>query len=134
MILVGHLGSDPEIKVFDSGNKVAQFRMATSESYTDPTGVKHDLTEWHNIVLSKGLAGVAEQYMKKGDGVYIEGRIRNRQYTDKDGNNKFFTEIVGREMVMLGKSGQGGGSNAPTTSQVNEPTGPAASPDDDLPF
>jgi single-strand DNA-binding protein len=133
-ILVGNLGKDPEIRALDSGVKVATFSIATTETYKDKEGKRVDSTEWHNVVLWRGLAEIAEKYLKKGNSVYVEGRIKTRSWDDKDGNKRYTTEIVGDTMNMLGgKPGQGN-SGDPGPAVVNEPTGPAASPDDDLPF
>ncbi|MDR2911420.1 MAG: single-stranded DNA-binding protein [Bacteroidales bacterium] len=100
VILVGNVGSDPEIRHLDNNVSVARFRLATSESYTAKNGEKVESTEWHNIVLWRGLAKVAEQYIKKGSKLYVEGKITNRQY-EQNGVIKYFTEIVGNNMVML---------------------------------
>ena len=132
-ILVGNLGKDPEIRTLDSGAKVATFPLATTETYKDRDGNRQENTEWHNVVLWRGLADVAERFLKKGNSVYVEGRIKTRSWDDKDGNKRYTTEIVGDNMTMLGGR-QGGGSSDPGPSQVNEPAAPAASPDDDLPF
>ena len=92
-ILIGHLGKDPEIRNFESGATLATFSMATTESYKDKTtGEKKEITEWHNIVLWRGLAEIAAKYLHKGDMVYIEGKIRTRSY-EKDGVTKYITEI-----------------------------------------
>lgn len=105
-ILVGNLGKDPEVRHLESGTAVANFPIATSESYKDRNGEKKTITEWHNIVLWRGLAEVAERFLKKGDQVYIEGKIRSRQWEDRDGNTRYTTEIVGDNMTMLGGKGQ----------------------------
>ncbi len=102
VILVGNVGKDPEIRHLDSGVSVANFPLATSESYTAKNGEKVTTTEWHNIVLWRGLAEVAEKYVTKGRQLYIEGRIRTRNYDDKDGNKRYITEIYGDTMQMLG--------------------------------
>lgn len=101
-ILVGRLGKDPEVKYTPSGNAVANFSIATSESYTDKSGQKQDKTEWHNIVLWNKLAEIVKQYVKKGDCVYIDGKIQTRSWEDRDGNKKYITEIIGNSMQMLG--------------------------------
>ena len=102
VILVGNVGKDPEIRHLDNGVAVANFTLATSESYTAKNGEKVTTTEWHNIVLWRGLAEVAEKYVTKGRQLYIEGRIRTRNYDDKDGNKRYITEIYGDVMQMLG--------------------------------
>ncbi len=102
VILVGNLGKDPEVRHLESGVAVASFSMATSESYNDKTsGERKTITEWHNVVLWRGLAEVAEKYLHKGDQVYIEGKLRTRQW-EKDGVTRYSTEIVGDNMTMLG--------------------------------
>ena len=103
VILVGHVGNDPDVRYLDSGTPVANLRMATSENYTNKNGEKVTQTEWHNVVLWRGLAEVVEKYVKKGMQIYIEGRIRTRSWEDKDGNKRYTTEIIGDNMQMLGK-------------------------------
>lgn len=143
MILVGRLGADPEARTLESGTKVSSIRLATSERYKDRNGNQQESTEWHNVVLWRGLADITEKYLKKGDQVYIEGRIKTRKWTDKDGNDRYSTDIVANEMTMLGGgsggSNSGGGqqqqSSAPEKNQVNEPTASSLDDiDDDLPF
>ena len=101
VILIGNVGKDPEVRHLEGGATVANFSLATSESYKDKNGNKVDTTEWHNIVLWRGLADVAERFVRKGSKVYIEGKIKTRQYKDKDGNVKYMTEIMGDTMTML---------------------------------
>ncbi|MFC2079940.1 single-stranded DNA-binding protein [Bacteroidota bacterium] len=103
VILVGNVGKDPETRYLDENTPVCKFSLATSEVYRNKNGEKVEQTEWHNIVLWRGLAQVAEKYVKKGSQLYIEGRIRNRSYDDKDGVKRYITEIVGDNMQMLGK-------------------------------
>ncbi|MGD9993589.1 MAG: single-stranded DNA-binding protein [Salinivirgaceae bacterium] len=138
VILVGNVGKDPEVRHLESGVAVAQLPLATSETYKDKSGNKTTQTEWHNLVFWRGLADVVEKYVKKGDPLYIEGRIRSRSYDDKDGVKRYVTEIVVDNMQMLGRksSGDGGGStpppsnsDSPDSSSVNEPL-----ETDDLPF
>ncbi len=102
VILVGNLGKDPEVRYLDSGVAVANFSLATTENYKNKEGERVSQTEWHNIVLWRGLAEVAEKYLKKGSSVYIEGKIRTRKWEDKEGNNRYSTEILGDNMTMLG--------------------------------
>ena len=105
VILIGNLGKDPEVRHLESGVGVANFSIATSENYKDrKTGEKVSQTEWHNVVLWRGLADVAEKYLKKGDKVYIEGKLRTRTWQDQQGNNRYTTEIVADNLTMLGKS------------------------------
>jgi single-strand DNA-binding protein len=103
VILVGNVGKDPETRYLEGGTVVTRFSLATSEVYRNRDGEKITNTEWHNIVLWRGLAEVAEKYVKKGSQLYIEGRIRNRSYTDKEGNTRYTTDIIGDNMQMLGK-------------------------------
>ena len=141
VILVGNVGKDPEIRHLDSGVSVANFPLATSESYTAKNGDRVTTTEWHNIVLWRGLADVAEKYVTKGRQLYIEGRIRTRSYDDKEGNKRYITEIYGDVMQMLGKrddqtTGQNdyqSGGNA-STNVAKEPDVQSAEGEDDLPF
>ena len=101
VILVGNLGKDPEVRYLEGGTAVAKFSLATSESYKDKTGKKVDQTEWHNIVLWRGLAEVAEKYLKKGNEICIEGRLMHRVY-ETNGEKRFITEINVNELLMLG--------------------------------
>ena len=140
VILVGNLGKDPEVRSLDSGAKVASFSLATTESYKDRnTGERKDVTEWHNIVLWRGLAEIAEKYLNKGSQVYIEGKLQTRSYDDKDGNTRYTTEVVGLNMTMLGGRGNGAENNNSTqTPQVQSAPSKVESTsseaDDDLPF
>ncbi|HEX9650002.1 MAG TPA: single-stranded DNA-binding protein [Cyclobacteriaceae bacterium] len=132
VILVGNLGKDPEVRHLEGGAAVANFSLATSESYKDKTsGERKTITEWHNIVLWRGLAEVAEKYLKKGDSVYIEGKIRSRQWEDKEGKTRYTTEIVGDNMVMLGSRG---GSSSGSQSAEKDIVTSDADETDDLPF
>jgi single-strand DNA-binding protein len=135
VILVGNLGKDPEVRHLENGASVANFPVATTESYKDKNGNRQEQTEWHNIVLWRGLAQVAEQYLKKGSQVYIEGKIRSRSWQDKEGNTRYTTEIVGDNMTMLGGRSD---SNASKTAD-NSRTSPVENNNeedskDDLPF
>lgn len=120
VILIGNLGKDPEIRHLENGAVVANFSIATTESYKDrTTGERRDQTEWHNIVLWRGLAEISEKYLKKGDTVYIEGKLRTRSW-EKDGVTRYTTEIVGDNMTMLG--GNRGNSSSAAPSSDQEPT------------
>jgi single-strand DNA-binding protein len=103
VILVGNVGKDPEIRYLEGGTAVCSFPLATSESYRNRDGEKVTNTEWHNIVLWRGLAEIAERYVKKGSQLYIEGRIRTRSWDDKEGNKRYTTEIIADNMQMLGR-------------------------------
>ncbi len=136
VILVGNLGRDPEVQRFENGVKKASFSLATTEQYKGKDGEKASHTEWHNIVLWRGLAEVAENYLKKGNTIYLEGRIRKREYEDKDGVKKFIYEIMGDVMQMLGGGG-GGGRREEGSAHVpaeKEESFVAPTPEDDLPF
>ena len=102
VILVGNLGKDPDVRYLDSGVAVANFSLATTENYKNKQGEKVSQTEWHNIVLWRGLAEVAEKWLKKGSSVYIEGKIRTKKWEDKEGNTRYNTEILADNMTMLG--------------------------------
>jgi single-strand DNA-binding protein len=118
VILVGNVGKDPETRYLEGGTVVSRFPLATSEVYRNRDGEKITNTEWHNIVLWRGLAEVAEKYVRKGTQLYIEGRIRNRSYTDKEGNTRYTTEVVCDNMQMLGKrSDDSGDMNENKSSQ-----------------
>ena len=130
VILVGNLGKDPEVKYLDSGVAVANFSLATTESYKNKEGERVNQTEWHNIVLWRGLAEVAEKWLKKGSSVYIEGKIKTRKWEDKDGNTRYNTEILADNMTMLGSKSTSKPEADPTTPEQQ----PAPDPADDLPF
>lgn len=143
VILIGNLGSDPEVRHLQNGASVANFRIATTETYKDKTtGERREQTEWHSIVAWRGLAEITEKYLRKGSKVYVEGKIRTRKWQDKDGQDRYTTEIHVDEMNMLdrasGDSGQGqaqapkqqaASTEQKSPSPVNE--GPE---EDDLPF
>jgi len=109
VILIGNLGKDPELKFTPSGVAVAKFSLATTERFKDSEGNMQEHTEWHNIVLWRRLAELANEYLKKGSPVYIEGRIKTRSWEDKDGQKKYITEIEARQMQFLGRRSEGGG-------------------------
>lgn len=141
VILVGRLGKEPEVRNLENGAVVANFAIATSESYKDrTTGEKKEVTEWHNIVLWRGLAEIAQKYLHKGDLVYIEGKLRTRSW-EKEGVTRYTTEVVGDNMTMLGsRSGGNSGSNpsyGEGSRQATEKSPEYSAPDpstDDLPF
>ena len=136
VILIGNLGKDPDIMRLESGVKKASFSLATTEVYKNKEGAKTEHTEWHNIVLWRGLAEVAENYLKKGNTVYIEGRIRRRGYEDKEGQKRSITEILGDTMTMLGgpKRESAPEGNAPIVIEKENGNGETTTPEDDLPF
>lgn len=133
VILIGNLGKDPEVISFDGGVKKASFSLATTEVYRTRDGQDMEQTEWHNIVLWRGLAEVAEKYLRKGSQIYVEGRIKSRSY-EKDGQKRFITEIECDNLTMLGNknSSDFSSSNERSTSGQAAPAVPA--PEDDLPF
>jgi single-strand DNA-binding protein len=138
VILVGNLGKDPEIRSIEGGRKVANFSLATTESYKDKKGERVDKTEWHNIVFWGPIADVIEKYLKKGSQIYLEGKITNRSYEDKEGVKKYITEIVGQNMTMLGGGPRSGDSSSSGSYEKNGKTAEVASSfsaeEDDLPF
>ena len=158
VILVGNLGADPETRAMPSGSTVANLRIATSESWRDKTsGEQQERTEWHRVALFGRLAEIAGEYLRKGSQVYIEGSLRTRKWQDKQGVERFSTEIVGSELQMLGGRGGaggggaggggasesrgGGGGSSGAKDPYPEYAGPASSPagekedfDDDIPF
>lgn len=128
--LLGHLGKDPEVRHLEGGRAVANFSIATSETYKDKQGEKVTNTEWHNIVLWSPLAEIAEKYLKKGNQVYIEGKMTTRSYDDKDGVTRYISEVVGRDMTLLS-----GNNNQSADSANNSPIGETEEVEaDDLPF
>ena len=102
VILIGNLGKDPELRYLDNGVAVANFSLATTENYKNKSGERVSQTEWHNVVVWRGLAEVAEKYLRKGASVYIEGKIKTRKWEDKEGNTRYNTEILADNMNMLG--------------------------------
>ena len=146
VILVGNLGADPETRYAPSGDAICNIRLATTDSWKDKnTGEKKEATEWHRVVLYRKLGEVAGQYLRKGSQVYIEGRIKTRKWQDKDGQDRYTTEIEADTMQMLGGRGQGGDSaGAPAPRQQgNGGGGPSRRPapsggmndfEDDIPF
>ncbi len=151
VILVGNLGADPETRTTPGGTTVTNIRIATSESWKDKTtGEMKEQTEWHGIVLWNRLGEIAAEYLKKGSQVYVEGRLQTRKWQDKQGNDRYTTEIVASEMQMLGGRGGGGGATQETRDSRDAGSGkgfgsapageragggaPAADFDDDIPF
>jgi single-strand DNA-binding protein len=147
VILVGNIGKDPETRYMPNGKAVTNFSVATSESWTDRTsGDKQERTEWHNVVLFEKLAEIAAEYLRKGSQVYIEGSLRTRKWQDKEGKDRYTTEIVGRDMQMLGgrggaggggsseQSGAGGSSRSAPERSAPPPAADEGEFDDDIPF
>jgi len=152
VILVGNIGKDPETRYMPNGKAVTNFSVATSEGWTDKqSGDKQERTEWHNVVLFEKLAEIAAEYLRKGSQVYIEGSLRTRKWQDKEGKDRYTTEIVAREMQMLGgrgggAAGAGGGGEysgserrpSPAAGNAERSTTPPATEegefDDDIPF
>ncbi len=149
VILIGNLGRDPEIRYMPSGDALATLSVATTDSWKDKSGEKQEKTEWHRVSMFGRLAEIAGEYLKKGSQVYIEGRIQTRKYTDKDGQEKYSTEIVANEMKMLGGRNTAGGTadmdSAPrpasrpassgSSAPAKAPTGGAFDDlEDDIPF
>lgn len=122
VMLIGNLGADPEVRTTSNGTRVATLSVATSRSWTNQAGERQEKTEWHRVVLwnnrNRGMADTAERYLKKGDRVYIEGRIEYRTWEDRDGNTRYTTEVNAREMLML--SPRGGDADAPAASRAKE--------------
>jgi single-strand DNA-binding protein len=138
-ILLGNLGKDPELKFLPNGDAVCNFSIATTDSWKDKAGQKQEKTEWHNVVLYRKLAEIAGEYLRKGSSVYVEGSLQTRKWTNKEGQERYTTEVIGNSMQMLGsKSSQS--TNVPDVPEAKEYTrGSAAVEGDDedlgdLPF
>ncbi len=145
VILIGHLGQDPQSRAMPSGKAVVNLRLATSDQWRDKqTGENKEATEWHNVVMFDRLAEIAAEYLRKGSHVYVEGRIRTRKWQDREGQDRYTTEIVANEMQMLGGRGSAGGGTSPAPDRARERSaesaprpetaGVAESFDDDIPF
>jgi single-strand DNA-binding protein len=143
VILIGNLGKDPEIRSIETGIKVASFALATSETYMDRvSGEKKELTDWHDIVVWRGLAEIVEKYLKKGMKVYVEGKLRKKSWQDKEGNTRYNTEIIADQLTILSPRNDANenGARSKTYSAEGTPTPPSPmnnlSPEDDdiLPF
>ncbi len=138
VILIGRLGKDPEVRNLESGVSVANFSMVTSETYKDKTtGEKKEITDWHNIVLWRGLAEIAQKYLHKGDMIYVEGKIRTRSW-EKDGITRYTTEIIGDEMTMLSTRRSDAGATSSegysTSASKSDSMSAESGGSDDLPF
>jgi single-strand DNA-binding protein len=139
VILIGNLGSDPDVKFTPSGVPVANFNLATSESWTDRNGERQERTEWHRLVLWRKLAEIAGQYLKKGSKLYVEGRLQTRSWDDQSGQKRYTTEVEVRDMQMLDSRGEApdaGGrmSGDPGPAAAQGPMPASSEEDDDLPF
>jgi len=148
VILVGNLGADPEVRTFQNGGKVCNLRIATSERWKDKnTGEQKEKTEWHTVaIFNDGLVRIAEQYLKKGSSVYLEGQLQTRKWQDKDGNDRYSTEVVlqgfNSNLTMLGgrndgggfSSGGSGGGGGMSKPAENAPAFNSNNSDDDIPF
>ena len=102
--LIGRLGQEPEVLTFDDGGKIAKFSMATDDSYKDKQGQKVERTQWHNVIVRGGLVNIVENYVTKGQEIAIEGKLTSRSWDDKDGNKRYVTEVMGNELLLLGKA------------------------------
>ena len=145
VILIGHLGQDPQQRAMPSGKAVVNLRVATTEQWRDKqTGENKEATEWHNVVMFDRLAEIAAEYLRKGSQIFVEGKIRTRKWQDKEGNDRYSTEIIANEMSMLGGRGASDRSSSPPQDRSRdrgaesparaEPAGVAESFDDDIPF
>jgi len=155
VILVGNLGKDPELRYTASGTAVVNFTLATSERFKDRSGQQQEKTEWHTIVAWRNLAEICGKYLHKGKQVYIEGKLQTRKWQDRDGNDRYTTEIVADQMQMLGRAGEDSGgyarrepqqqggqqpqqqqqyNNTPQQSPATTFEEPPFNPDDDIPF
>ena len=137
--LIGNVGADPEVRSTNGGNRVATFSLATSRAWNDASGAKQEKTEWHRCVVwnskASTLADIVERYVKKGDKLYVEGRIEYRQWQDKDGQTKYSTEINVRELIMLGSGrggsdAEGGARKAPVAAKAKAAAGAGGAGDD----
>jgi single-strand DNA-binding protein len=142
VMLIGNVGSDPEIRMTPSGSKVAKFSLATNRTYQDRTGQQQERTDWHRLTFFGRLSDIVEQWVHKGDRLYVEGRIEYSQTQDDQGGTRYWTDIVVNEMIMLGSGAggpsEGGGRGGATPGGPDLSSGPdtppISEPDDDLPF
>ena len=139
VILIGNLGRDPEIKKLENGATLASFSMATSESYTDKvSGKKIENTDWHDVVLWRGLADLAEKFLRKGMKIYVEGRLKKRSWQDREGNTRYNVEVIGDEMTILSKPDTDTKPKEPYTVEANQEISKMenleSDPEDTLPF
>jgi len=145
VLLIGNVGNDPEIRSTSSGSRVAKVSLATNRQFQDRTGQNQERTEWHRLTFFGRLADIVEQYVKKGDRLFVEGRLEYSQTQDENGGTRYWTDIVINEMVMLGSGGGAGGddfesggggmtSGGSFSERGSAPATPISEPDDDLPF
>ncbi len=141
VILIGNLGADPEIRHTASNVAVTTLRLATTERYKDRNGERQERTEWHNVVMWRGLAEIAERYLRKGSTIYVEGRLETRSWDDKSGQKRYTTEVIATDMTMLDSRGEGsgssGGADEPPPPQEPDTAPPGQDQDDggdELPF
>ncbi len=136
VMLIGNLGKDPDVQHLEGNIAVAKFPLATTETYKDRSGKLVSQTEWHTVVLWRGLAELAHKYLHKGSLIYVEGRLRTRSWEDKEGNKKFATEVVGDNLIMLDKRGEGNGGHGMGDSMESygDDIPPLGDPGETLPF
>jgi single-strand DNA-binding protein len=141
ILLIGHLGKDPEIRYTPDGSPVATFSLATSENWTDKNGSRQEHTEWHNIVAWNRLADLSKRFLSKGRQVYVEGRIRSREWNDRDGNKRRTTEVIATQIVLLGSRPQGAETAAQpieaaqrSAAEPEQAFGDIGITDSDIPF
>ena len=133
VILLGNLGRDPEVRFTQGGTPVANFTMATTDRWSDPSGEKKEKTEWHRIVVWGKQAEIAGEYLRKGRPVFVEGSLQTREWTDRDGNKRYTTEVRAQRLQLLGRpDDRGAGPGAPMAEDPGEPSGGFA--EDDIPF
>ena len=157
VMLIGNLGADPEVRMTPSGVQVATISIATTSSWKDQSGAAQEKTEWHRVILWRGLADIVQKYLKKGNSVYIEGKLQSRSWEDNNGQKRYVTEVIADQLIMLGSASGGGGGSvpppsdsdfsnpAPTANNISKSPGDSMSKnkpeppmtdnnDDDLPF
>lgn len=137
VMLIGNLGKDPDVQHLEGNIAVAKFPLATTETYKDRSGKLVSQTEWHTVVLWRGLAELAQKYLHKGSLIYVEGRLRTRSWEDKEGNKKFATEVVGDNLIMLDKRGDGhlpSGGGEGLEGYTGDDAPPLTDPGESLPF
>jgi single-strand DNA-binding protein len=135
VIIVGNVGKDPEARFMPNGDAVANFSVATTDTWKDKSGVKQSKTEWHNIVAYRKIAEIIKEYVKQGNPIYIEGRLQTRKWQAKDGTDRYSTEIIADQMQMLGSKASGDNGNTPSQDRKpNEQNSDFDDFEDDIPF